>query len=146
MGLQIRDLTDEETRLAEEIRTLGERRAVLGAEREGKLTGLAEGRQRHSAQEARMREIEGELDACRDMLAERRQRFEDLREERISVAGARADLTRSSGELRERGVHLDGGASGWKRDRGGPERGGPLPRRARGWRQRAGRPGRSCPC
>ena len=107
MGLQIRDLTDEETRLAEEIRTLDERRAVLGAEREGKLTALAEGRQRHSAQEARMREIEGELDACREMLAERRQRFEHLREERISVAGARADLTRSSGELRERGVHLD---------------------------------------
>jgi len=107
MGLQIRDLTDEETRLAEEIRTLGERRAVLGAEREGKLTALANGRQRHSAQEARMREIEGELGACREMLAERRQRFDHRREERISVAGARADLTRSSGELRERGVHLD---------------------------------------
>ncbi len=107
MGLQIRDLTDEERRVAEEIRTLGERRAVLGAEREGTLTALAEGRQRHSAQEARMRELEGALDACREILAERRQRFEHLREERMSVAGARADLTRSSGELRERGVHLD---------------------------------------
>jgi chromosome segregation protein len=106
MGLQIRDLTDEDARLAEEIRTLGERRAALGTEREGKLGALTESRQRHGAQEARMREIEGELDACRAMLAERRQRFERLRDERITVAGARADLTRSSGELRERGVHL----------------------------------------
>src|SRR6266540_314385 len=107
MGLQIRDLTDEDARLTEEIRTLGDRRAALGTEREGKLAALTESRGRHGAQEARMREIEGELEACRAMLAERRQRFEQLREERITVAGARADLTRSSGELRERGVHLD---------------------------------------
>jgi chromosome segregation protein len=107
MGLQIRDLTDEEARLGEEIRTLGERRAALGTEREGRAAALAEGRQQRTAHEARMRDIEGELDACRAVLAARRQRFEHLREERISVAGARADLTRSSGELRERGVHLD---------------------------------------
>ncbi len=107
MGLQIRDQTDEEARLGEEIRTLGERRCALGTEREEKSVALAEGRQHHAAQDARMREIQAELDGCRVSLAEQRQRFEQLREERIGVAGARADLTRSSGELRERGIHLD---------------------------------------
>ncbi|HET8577281.1 MAG TPA: chromosome segregation protein SMC [Methylomirabilota bacterium] len=107
MGLQIRDLADEEARLGEEIQSLGERRAALGAERQGKLATLAEGRQRHADQAARLRELLSGLESCRAALTAQRQRFEQLREERIGVAGSRADLTRSSGELRERGVHLD---------------------------------------
>ncbi len=107
MGVQIRDLTEEDARLTAEIRGLGERRVALGAEREGKLSALAEARRQNVVQEAQGREVQAQLEACRVSLAERRERFEQLRIERLTVAAARADLTRSSGELRERAVHLE---------------------------------------
>jgi len=107
MGVQIRDLSEEDARLAEEIGGLGERRLALGAERDGKVSALAEARQLQLGQEARVRDVQAGLEACRLSLAERRGRFEELRIERLTIAGARADLTRSSGELRERAVHLE---------------------------------------
>jgi chromosome segregation protein len=107
MGLQIRDLADEDTRLGEEIRSLGERRVALGAERQGKLAAVLEGRQRHTELDTQSRQIQAELESCRAALADHRHRFDQLREERMAVAGSRADLTRSSGELRERRAHLE---------------------------------------
>ncbi len=107
MGLQIQDLIAEETRLEEEIRGLGERRIALSAERDEKWRGLDEARRRHGLQDAEVRRVEAEIEACRSALAERRERFEALRLEQIRVAGARADLTRSSGELRERRTQVD---------------------------------------
>ncbi len=107
MGLQIRDLDAEETRLAGEIRVLGERRVALGSEREEKNRALAEARGRHTEQESAVAQLEGQIAACRAGLLERRERFEALRQEQIRVAGARAELTHTSGELRERAAQLD---------------------------------------
>jgi len=107
MGLQIQDLIAEETRLEEEIRGLGERRVALSAERDEKDRGLDEARRRHALQDDEMRQVEAQIETCRSALAERRERFEALRLEQIRVAGARADLTRSSGELRERRAQVD---------------------------------------
>src|SRR6266540_3020679 len=107
MGLQIADLDEETARLGTEIRALGERRVGLEAERQDKLRALDEARERQAAQGARLLDLEGRLEACRVALAERRDRFEALRLEQMRVAGARAELTRSSGELRERGLQLD---------------------------------------
>jgi len=107
MGLQIQDLLAEETRLEEEIRALGDRRVALSAERDEKGRGLEEARGRHERQDEEVRRVEAQIEACRGALSERRERFETLRLEQIRVAGARADLTRSSGELRERSIQVD---------------------------------------
>src|SRR5581483_8827923 len=107
MGLQIQDLLAEETRLAEEIRGLAERRVALSAEREDKGAALEEARQRLGEQDGEVRRIEAQIEACRSALSERRERFEALRLEQIRVTGARADLTRSSGELRERSAQAE---------------------------------------
>ena len=107
MGLQIRDLVAEETRLEGEIRALGERRVALAAEREDKDRGLEEARRRHAEQDGEVQRVEVQIEACRSALSERRERFEALRLEQIRVAGARAELTRSGGELRERRAQVD---------------------------------------
>ncbi len=107
MGLQIQDLLAEETRLAEEIRGLAERRVALSEEREDKGAALEEARQRLGEQDGEVRRIEAQIEACRSALSERRERFEALRLEQIRVTGARADLTRSSGELRERSAQAE---------------------------------------
>jgi chromosome segregation protein len=107
MGLQIQDLLAEETRLEEEIRGLAERRVALSAERDDKSRALDEARQRHGRQDEEVRTVEAQIEACRSTLSERRERFEALRLEQIRVAGARADLTRSSGELRERRTQVE---------------------------------------
>ena len=107
MGVQIQDLLAEETRLAEEIRGLAERRVALSAERDDKSLALDEARQRLGEQDTEVRRVEAQIEACRSALSDRRERFEALRLEQIRVAGARADLTRSSGELRERSAQVD---------------------------------------
>ena len=107
MGLQIQDLLAEETRLDEEIRTLGERRVALTTERDEKSLGLYEARARHERQSEEVRQVEVQIETCRGALSEGRERFESLRLEQIRVAGARADLTHSSGELRERSTQVD---------------------------------------
>ncbi len=107
MGLQIAELDEEEARLLAEIRGLGERRVALESERVDKLAILEEGRERQAAQGARRDELEARLAVCRSALADRRERFEALRAEQMRVAGARAELTRSSGELRERELQLE---------------------------------------
>jgi chromosome segregation protein len=107
MGLQIQDLLAEETRLDEEIRGLSERRIALAAEREEKSRGLQDARSRHERQFEEVRQVEIQIEACRVALSEARERFEALRLEQIRVAGARADLTHSSGELRERTIQVD---------------------------------------
>ena len=107
MGLQIQDLLAEEARLEEEIRGLAERRVALSAERDDKSRALDEARERHGRQDEEVRRVETQIEACRSALSERRERFETIRLEQIRVAGARADLTRSSGELRERRTQVD---------------------------------------
>jgi chromosome segregation protein len=107
MGLQIQDLLAEETRLEQDIRGLGERRVALAAERDEKSRSLQEARSRHERQDEEVRRVEVQIEACRGALSEGRERFEALRLEQIRVAGARAELTHSSGELRERSLQVD---------------------------------------
>jgi len=107
MGLQIADLDEEQARLGAEIQGLGERRVALASEEADKLRSLDEATARRTAEAARLGGLEERLRACRAALAERRERFEPLRIEQMRVASARAELTRSSGEFRERGLQLE---------------------------------------
>jgi chromosome segregation protein len=107
MGLQIADFDDEEARLETEIRALDERRVGLDGERADKLRAIDVERERQTALAARLADLEARIETCRAALADRRQRFEALRLEQMEVASARAELTRSSGELRERGSQLE---------------------------------------
>ena len=107
MGAQIRDLGEEDVRLAGEIGSLGDRRRSLAHERDGKLYDLGEARARHVDRVSRANEIEAALSACRATLLDRRGRHESLRSEQMRVAGARAELSRAGAELRERGLQLE---------------------------------------
>ncbi len=107
MGAQIRDLGEEDDRLAGEITALGERRRGLGLESEDKLRSLGEARDRHADRASRLGELEGMLEVSRAGLFERRERHEALRAEQVRVAGSRAELIRAAGELRERALQLD---------------------------------------
>src|SRR5215472_18711019 len=107
MGIQIAELDEEEGRLAAEIHGLQDRRVALEAERTDKQGALEEARERHAGQGARLAALQERLESCRSALAERRGRFETLRVEQVRLAGARAELTSSSGELRERGLQLE---------------------------------------
>jgi chromosome segregation ATPase len=107
MGAQIRDLGEEDVRLAGEIGSLGERRQSLAQERDGKLHDLGEAALRHADRASRVDEIEAALSACRATLLDRRGRHESLRSEQMRVAGARAELSRAGAELRERGLQLE---------------------------------------
>ncbi|OGK88535.1 MAG: chromosome segregation protein SMC [Candidatus Rokubacteria bacterium GWC2_70_16] len=109
IGTQLREIGDEDIRLAEEIRTIGERRLGLGAEREEKTRGLAEARQRHAEHGRRVGELETLLAQSRTRLAGMRSRLESLRLEQVKAAGRRAELTREAGELRERTLNLQRG-------------------------------------
>ncbi len=122
MGVQIGDLDEEEARLGTEIHALGERGVGLAAEREGKGRALGEAREHHEAARGRLDELERRLEACRGTLAERRARFEAVRLEQMRVAGARAELTRSSGELRERGLQLERRAERLREEEAGAQR------------------------
>ncbi|HXJ80560.1 MAG TPA: AAA family ATPase, partial [Candidatus Methylomirabilis sp.] len=83
MGLQIADLDEEETRLGVELYSLGERRVALDTERIDKLRTIEVERQRHAGLGAQLQRLEGQLEACRATLADRRQRFEALRVEQM---------------------------------------------------------------
>jgi chromosome segregation protein len=107
MGLQTRDLADEASRLGAEIRSLEERRAALLAEREETMRALSGAREHQAAAVGRERGLEERLAACRLTLAERREGLEALRAERVGLAGARSELTRSAAELKERRLWLD---------------------------------------
>ena len=107
MGAQIREMGEEELRLGEEIRSLGERRAEVGLKREDSIRALSEARERFSALDRQVKELEADLEMRRVELGRRRGAVEALRLEQIRVAGERAELTRSAGELRERGAQLE---------------------------------------
>jgi chromosome segregation protein len=106
MGVQIRDLMEEDARLAEEAQGLGERQAALSAEREDKVRARDEARGRLAEMEAQAQALEAELEACRGELARRRERLDALRLEQIRVANERAEFSRAAAELRERGSGL----------------------------------------
>src|SRR4029453_10394217 len=63
--VQIRELREEDGRLGGEITAIGERRGALGAEREDKIRGRAEGRERHADWIARLADLEEQAAAAR---------------------------------------------------------------------------------
>ena len=105
--VQIRELDEEDGRLGGEISAIGERRIALGAEREDKIRGLAEGRERHADWIARLADLEERAAAARLDVDARRVRLDALRLEQVSAALRRAELTREEGELREREVNRE---------------------------------------
>jgi chromosome segregation protein len=107
MGAQIREMGEEEVRLGEEIRSLTERRAEVGVKRDDGIRALGEARERFTALDAQVKALETDLESRRDELGSRRVAVEALRLEQIRAAGDRAELTRSAGELRERGAQLE---------------------------------------
>ena len=90
-----------------------------------------------------MRRVEAQIEACRAALSERRERFEALRLEQIRVAGARAELTRSGGELRERRAQVDRRAERLAAELAAAARARPTRSRPRAcaWKPRAQRAG-----
>jgi chromosome segregation protein len=107
MGVQIADLAEEERRLGAEIHALGERRVARESEMTDKRAALDAAEGRRGELGAGVDALDRRLEACRAALGERRERFDALRLEQVRVAGARAELTRTSGELRERGLQLE---------------------------------------
>jgi chromosome segregation protein len=106
LTVQLRELGEEDVRLAEEVRGISDRRLGLAVERDDKTAALAEAEERHGEVTRRIGELETELEEIRAGLAERRQRGEGLRVTQVRVAAARAELTREEAELRERLVHV----------------------------------------
>src|SRR6266508_3286927 len=107
MGAQIREMGEEELRLGEEIRAITERRADVGAKLEDAIRALTEARERFAGLNRQVKALEADLEGCRAELGRRRAAVEALRLEQIRAAGDRAELTRSAGELRERGAQLE---------------------------------------
>jgi len=105
--VQIRELDEEDGRLGGEITAVGERRVALGAERDDKIRGLGEGRERHADWIARLADLEERAAAARLDVDARRVRLDALRLEQVAAAGRRAELTREEGELRERGLNRE---------------------------------------
>jgi chromosome segregation protein len=106
LGVQIRELGEEDVRLAEEMRVVGERRLALAGEGRDKQGALEDATARGADVVRRIGDLEAHLAACQGRLAEHRGRLEALRFEQIRLAGARADLTREDAELRERSAHI----------------------------------------
>ena len=107
MGAQIRELSEEDVRLGDEIAGLRERRTELAVKREDTIRALGEARERFAALDRQVRVIDADLETRRAELAVRRAAMEGLRLEQIRAAGDRAELTRYAGELRERSVQLE---------------------------------------
>jgi chromosome segregation protein len=106
MGLQIRELSEEDLRLREEIRLVQERADGLSADRVSKEhqleAFLTSQRQRGAEADA----LEAELETLRSALLANRERLEAFRLDSVRTAGERAELTRALGELRERESQL----------------------------------------
>jgi chromosome segregation protein len=106
LGIQIRELGEEEARLEAEGAAVGARRRALAEERLERGRALDEARLSHAAREGLARELEARLAASRLRLQQLRDRAEALRHEQVRVAGERAEHTRAAGELRERCLQL----------------------------------------
>jgi chromosome segregation protein len=102
MGIQIRELAEEEERLAAEARVAQERIASIASDRSAAGAALGDAQALATARNAAAREQEARLEQCRAALAAERDRLEALRLEQVRVAAEQTDLTRSTGELRER--------------------------------------------
>src|SRR6267143_2015507 len=106
MGVQLRELAEEEVRLAEELRVVGERREALLAERDAGQIALAEATRQAEERASAADGLAARLERQRAVLAVERDRAEALRLEQTRLAAERVDLMQRAGELREREVQL----------------------------------------
>jgi chromosome segregation protein len=106
MGVQLRETTEESARLAEEIRLSTERLGAIVGEREATRVALAEAERLGAERQQAADELAAQLERHRVTLGDERGRLEAMRLEQVRLAGERADLTRSAGELRERQSQL----------------------------------------
>jgi len=106
MGVQLRELAEEEVRLAEELRVVGERREALLAERDAGQIALAEATRQAEERASAADGLAARLERQRAALAVERDRAEALRLEQTRLAAERVDLMQRAGELREREVQL----------------------------------------
>ncbi len=102
MGIQIRELGEEDGRLQEEIRFVQERLDGLSADRVLKEAQVGDLVASQRERRGELDRLEAEIEALRRGLAANRERLEALRVDSVRAAGARAELTRSLGALRER--------------------------------------------
>jgi chromosome segregation protein len=106
LGVQRRELLDEDRRLAEDLRVTAERLETIGRERL-MLADAAREAEAVGAERARVAlELEARVAQEREDLAADRDRLEAQRQEQIRLVAERTDLMRSAGELRERGAQL----------------------------------------
>ena len=133
MGVQIRELGDENVRLDEEVRATTERLSSIVSEREEVRLALRDAEQLAADRSRASAEFESAVERQRAALALERDHAEALRLEQTRLAAERIDLMRSAGELREREAQL-----GRRAER--------LPRRDCSWRARARSTASRSPC
>jgi chromosome segregation protein len=107
IGVQLHELRQEDVRLAEDVRLTEARIEAVAAERQAKVSGLREAEVLAGQTSLRADELQAELEVLRSAIAGDRTRLESLRLEQVRMAAERVDLTRSTGELRERESQLD---------------------------------------
>jgi chromosome segregation protein len=106
MGVQIRELGDENVRLDEEVRATTERLSSIVSEREEVRRALRDAEQLAADRSRASAEFESAVERQRAALALERDHAEALRLEQTRLAAERIDLMRSAGELREREAQL----------------------------------------
>jgi len=106
MGVQIRELGDENVRLDEEVRATTERLSSIVSEREEVRRALRDAEQLAADRSRASAEFESAVERQRAALALQRDHAEALRLEQTRLAAERIDLMRSAGELREREAQL----------------------------------------
>ena len=106
MGVQIRELGDENVRLDEEVRATTERLSSIVSEREEVRLALRDAEQLAADRSRASAEFESAVERQRAALALERDHAEALRLEQTRLAAERIDLMRSAGELREREAQL----------------------------------------
>src|SRR2546428_13101104 len=102
MGVQIRELGDENVRLDEEVRATTERLSSIVSEREEVRRALRDAEQLAADRSRASAEFESAVERQRAALALERDHAEALRLDQTRLAAERIDLTRSAGEPRER--------------------------------------------
>jgi len=106
LGVQIRDLAAEASRLDVELQVTADRIVTTGAERATAREGLTTAERLVMERHGVATSLETTVDEHRLWLAGERDRLEALRLEQIRVVAERTDLVREAGELRERHVQL----------------------------------------
>jgi chromosome segregation protein len=107
IAVQVQELTEEAERLDDEVRSTGEREQTLEIERNDKVQSVNELEAVALARAGAADEVHLALETLRAEIEAQRERLEALRLTQIHMASERTDLTRATGELRERESQLE---------------------------------------